>query len=125
MRFTARLGLKSTLTIATVLAVILLVVMAVAAPDDLGPFGITLWFVGLLFASGGFIAVGLYELRRLIHRRQPREMIFATSLRQGVLVGAWLTALVSLNSLHQLGLKDIVLVTVLISLIEFYLRKLQ
>lgn len=125
MRLTARLGLKTTLTLATGLAVALLLTAALAAPDDLGPFGITLWFIGFLFASGGFLAVGLYELRHLIHRRQPREMIFATSLRQGLLVGAWLTALIGLNSLRQLGLKDIVLVSVLIGLIEFYLRKLQ
>ncbi|MBI4100996.1 hypothetical protein HY441_00800 [Candidatus Microgenomates bacterium] len=122
MLITAKRGLRTTLLITIVLIAALLVSTLATNPDRLGPFGITLWFVGLLFALGGILTIVFYHLKRMFVR-EDKALVFTHALRQGILAATWLTALIALNSLRSLSLKDIVLVTILVALIEFYLRR--
>jgi len=92
-------------------------------PDSLGPFGITLWFVGLLAAFGGISTLVLYYLKRSLSH-QDKQLVFTSSLRQGVLLSILICGMFALASLHQLDIKDIVLISSLVILIEFYLRRL-
>ncbi len=124
MAFSPRSGIRITLSVTLVSLASILVVATLTTPDRLGPFGITLWFSGLLIALGGSLTLFLYQLRKRFSR-QDRALVFSRALRHGILISTWITSLVALNSLRQLGLKDIVLVTLLVVLIEFYLRRLK
>ena len=125
MEFTARLGLRITWLSVLIIGFGLLAATLTTTPDKVGPFGITLWFVGFLAVLGGVLTIGLYYFLRLFRRRASKEAIFVLALRRGVLISIWLTALIALNSLRQLGLKDIVLISLLVVLIEFYLRRVR
>src|SRR5687768_129310 len=107
MQLSVRSSLKLILMVSVVISLGLMAVTLTTTPDKLGPFGITLWFVGLLFAGGGFLTLGFYYFKRLMHSQLHKEEILAAALRQGILTSTWLVALAALNSLHQLGLKDI------------------
>ncbi len=91
----------------------------VTSPDQLGPFGITVWFVGLFITLANTFCFLLYILRR----RKPGA--FGRALRQGILLSTFTTSLLALNSLHQLSLRDVVLIAVLLVLVEFYMRRSQ
>lgn len=117
------LDLKITLIFTIVSGLILLLATLTTTPDQLGPFGITLWFILFLIMLGGLLTFIIYWFKRLGNNQQPPEAKFVTALRYGILSSTWITALVALNSLRQLGLKDIVLVSILVGLIEFYLRR--
>ena len=123
-----QLSVSRSLRIVAVVTVLVLVVLLISllstTPDRLGPFGITLWFVGVLIALGGVLTLMLYSIRRNLSARD-HDVLFTTSLRQGVLISTWASGLFALSSLHQLDLKDIVLVSLLVVLIEFYLRRVQ
>lgn len=125
MALALRLDLKITLIFTIVSVLVLLLTTLTTTPDQLGPFGITVWFITFLIMLAGLLTFIFYSLKRSRDSQVPLEAKFVTSLRYGVLVSTWVTALVALNSLHQLGLKDIVLVSILVGLIEFYLRRTQ
>lgn len=101
--------------------VALVALAATRTPAELGPFGITIWFVLFLTALGSLLTLTIHQIKRVLGKKS--NQLFTNSLRQGVLMGIWLTALIALNSLRQLGVKDIVLVSILVVLIDFYLRK--
>lgn len=123
MEQAARLSIRVVVVTTTLSSLALLITALLTTPDALGPFGITLWFMGLVIALAGILTLLFYYLGRLRYHRRERSQIFRGALRYGSLSAIWLTALISLNSLRQLGVKDIVLVSLLVSLIEFYLRR--
>ncbi len=115
---------RTILLLSSAFTILLMIPMLTTTPDKLGPFGITLWFSGLLFALGGWFTLGLYGISRLIHPERALEHL-SENLRHGILIGTWITALVALHSLHQLGLKDIILISVLVAAVEFYFRRVM
>ncbi len=110
-------------TLAT--AVGLLITTTLTTPDKLGPFGITLWFTGLLICLGGLLSLLIYRTGRLFSKKAVPSLQLTEAMRRGFLTATWLVALVALNSLRQLGVKDIVLITVLVLVINFYLKRLR
>ena len=124
MPFSPRTGVRATLLVTLLSLAGILTAAVLTTPDRLGPFGITVWFTGLLLVLGGVLTLILYNLRRGA-RAEDRALVFSRALRHGVLASTWITALVALNSLRQLRLLDIVLVSVLVGLIEFYLHRLK
>lgn len=117
-----RFGLRSVTTVTVLSLLILVISLFSSTPDGLGPFGITLWFIVLLLGLGGFFSLLLYSLKRNTSRKEP-QLLFTSALRQGILISTWGVGLFALAALRQLDIKDIVLVTVLVVLIEFYLRR--
>lgn len=105
--------------IGVALAGLLVGSMFVVTPDKLGPFGITLWFLAALASLWSIVAGVVYFFLWWLNRPQARK----TSLQAGGLVSGYVIALLALNSLRQLDLKDIVLVSLLVLLAGFYLRK--
>jgi len=102
----------------------LLVILALwgTTPAGLRPVGVTLWFLLLLLALSADIAVLLDVVKRLFGPKKPQGRSFKPSLRQGLLLGIWLTIIVGLSSLRQLSLRDTILTLLLFAIIEFYLR---
>lgn len=116
-------ALLSLLVFVTVGAGVLTIGTMVATnPMQVGPVGVTLWFLVLMVSLTGVIALGLYVAKRRVVAEQSARARISSCLRQGLLVGGGLTVLTALSSLRQLSLRDAVLLSILLGLIEFYFR---
>lgn len=93
--------------------------MLLVKPQELGPFGITVWFSVLLVAITGFITLWLW--RRYDDTREG----FLLALRRGFVISVWVVALLALNSLRQLDIRDIILIIILGLLVDFYWRRIE
>lgn len=121
MRKLNEFALPTIAGLTVLIGIVLLISVFISNPDQLGPFGITLWFVALwLFFSGvfGLVRLGIGNILGF-KQKKARKISF----RQGALISVWLTSLLAFKSLGQLGVKDIVLVTLLVVLVEFYVRR--
>lgn len=91
-------------------------------PLALGPMGVTLWFV-VLFASASAVAcLGLFAAKSFLHVHPTRVQRLRYSRRQGLEVGGWITAMLCLSSLRQLGGLDAILLALLLVIVETYMR---
>ena len=119
--FTARVWL---LVIVFLIAVAALIASTIYfTPTEIGPAGITFWFLGILIASATLVATVDYSIRMRKEENQNRSsMIYYAALRAGFLVGFTLTVLLALSSLRSLSLRDIILFVLTVVLIEFFFR---
>ena len=121
----SRIGVKISITVLALLITLLIISVFTASPDDLGPYGITIWFVVLFASLSGLLAVFLYWYKKLAKRQlNPRQRLLE-SVRQGILMSIFLISLLALNSLKQLSLRDVVLISLLLVLVEFYMRRMR
>ena len=102
------------------LAACTLAVVAVT-PLAIGPVGVTGWFVALFVGLSALIAIPAFLVERKLRPQAKQAQLRASSLRRGVLVGGYITVLLALSSLQQLGPRDAILLAVLLVLIEFYM----
>ena len=96
-----------------------------STPATLKPVGVTIWFIGLMIALSTGLALLLDLVKRLFGPKKPQGRAFSPSLRQGIILGVWLTILLALSSLRQLSLRDVLLTGLIIIIIELYLRLTQ
>jgi hypothetical protein len=91
-------------------------------PLQLGPLGVTIWFVVVFWDLAAIVAVALYWAKTFLrlHGASPSRLRY--SWRQGLLVGGWITGMLALSSLHQLGLLDAILLALLLGIVEVYVR---
>lgn len=117
--------LKSRLGLITVLAAgpgaLTLLAVLTTNPRGIGPTGVTLWFVGLGVAICHALALGLYWLKRRFTNQTDAARL-DNSWRQGLLLGGALTSMLALSSLRQLQSRDVILISIFILVVEFYLR---
>ncbi|PSO43455.1 hypothetical protein BRC19_00315 [Candidatus Saccharibacteria bacterium QS_5_54_17] len=92
--------------------------LLVTSPDQLGPFGITIWFALLLLVTAAALTWLIYRRRKEYNRAG-----FMHASRRGFLIALWAVSLLALNSLRQLAITDIILITVLVVVIDFYMRR--
>lgn len=113
----------SLISLITIIAGVLVVgSVFVTNPIKIGPLGVTVWFVALLAAGQGVIALGLVALKKRLFPVLSAHKLVTSSWRQGLLVAGAVVILVALSSLRQLGWKDALLIIVLLALVEFYFR---
>jgi len=93
-----------------------------STPAKLKPTGVTLWFLVLFVAMSCALALLLDLGKRLFGPKKPKGRPFAPSLRQGFVLGAWLTVMLGLSSLRQFNIRDAILTGLLLIIIEIYLR---
>jgi len=97
--------------------------MQATTPKALGPLGVTGWFALVLIGLVAVVAAVAYvaglRLQRSGKKAKPRRRI-VDSNRRGLLVGGGLTILLALSSLRQLNLRDVILLVLLGTLVEFY-----
>jgi 4-amino-4-deoxy-L-arabinose transferase-like glycosyltransferase len=105
-------------------AFMLLASIASTNPANLGPGGVTLWFLVLLVASSSGLALLLYLFKRQRPERTSlsRRQRLGVCIRQGLLLGGYITVILALSSLRQLDLRDALLLVILMILIEFYFK---
>lgn len=90
-------------------------------PSQIGPFGVTVWFLIVFAAISGACSLGFFLVKvRLVEASENEKL--NTSVRQGMIVGCAVTALLALRSLRQLSLRDVILILILSAIAEFYLR---
>jgi hypothetical protein len=91
-------------------------------PAQVGPAGVTIWFVTLLVAMSATLALSLFIGKFFLWPQASRRTQLSNSWRQGLLMGGTITILIALQSLRQLSSRDILLISLLVLLIEFYFR---
>jgi hypothetical protein len=102
-----------------------LAVIFMTSPARLGALGVTAWFIALFGALSGSLTLVLYLIKSKAGKFDSRRTQLLYALRQGVLIGGGMTVLLALSSLRQLDLRDVILITILLALIEFYFRTRQ
>lgn len=95
--------------------------MVLTTPNELGPFGLTIWFVAFLIGLVSVLTLGFYRLGKGRGSRAG----FMRALRRGFLAGIWITGILALSSLRQLSLRDIILLTVLVLAVDFYMQRMR
>jgi hypothetical protein len=91
-------------------------------PLMLGPVGVTLWFVVVFAALAALVTLGMYAAKSYLRLHSTGAARLRYSWRQGLLIGGWLTALLCLSSLNQLGPLDAILLGILLIIVEVYVR---
>ncbi|MDB5178926.1 MAG: hypothetical protein JWN01_869 [Patescibacteria group bacterium] len=91
-------------------------------PLTLGPMGVTLWFIVAYLASSAVVTLAMYTAKTFLHVHTAGVARLRYSRRQGLLIGAWLTGMLALSSLHQLGPLDAILLALLLVIVEVYVR---
>lgn len=103
-------------------SVLILLSLFVTNPSKLGPFGVTLWFLVFLSVIFALLSLGLYFAKIFLRLHENHSTRLRYSMRQGLLLSFWITALLALSSLGQYGPKDAILLGLLLLIIELYVR---
>jgi hypothetical protein len=113
----------SLVTLVSVASVAVVVWMLRATnPSQVGPFGVTLWFVAVLAGLSGILTLVFFGLRRRFKPMDVETKQLGASWRDGFLFAIALTSLLALQSLRQLSWRDLILIVILTGLVEFYFR---
>jgi len=102
--------------------VVLITSLFATNPVAIGPVGATIWFVVLLTEAAVAATLALYGIKTYLHLHATQAHRLRYSWRQGWLIGGWAAGLLALNSLQQLGIKDAILLGLLLSIVEVYVR---
>lgn len=103
-------------------AVGMIAVMLMWSPHDVGPFGVTLWFVALYVVVSAVVAQGLFGLKSYLQVGESRLVRLRSSVRQGLLLSGLMIVCLALSSLSQLSWLDVVLFGTVLLIIELYVR---
>lgn len=96
--------------------------LALTTPVRIGPVGVTAWFILVLTELAAVLTLGLYTVKSFLHLHATEALRLRYGWRQSWLIAAWLTGLLALSSLQQLGIKDAILLGLLLSIVEVYVR---
>lgn len=88
-------------------------------PLQIGPYGVTIWFLVVLAGLSCLLTVGFDWLANRLNKKPGAPKLFP-SARRGMLMAGWITILLGLSSLQQLSWRDVLLTGLLIGLAEFY-----
>ncbi|HVE80822.1 MAG TPA: hypothetical protein VNA68_01645 [Candidatus Dormibacteraeota bacterium] len=110
------------LSVSVITTVVIILTTIVVAPADIGPLGVTLWFIALFVGLSSWLTLLLNWLAGKLGAESKSSGRLTTAWRRGLLLGGWLTVILGLSSLKQLEFKDIILSFLLIALIELYVR---
>jgi hypothetical protein len=91
-------------------------------PAQIGPVGVTVWFLVLFSSLSAIFALIMYFSKTFLHVHATGVGRLRYSWRQGVLIGGWLTGMLALSSLHQLTIPDGILLALLLVIVEIYVR---
>ncbi|MBW4061428.1 hypothetical protein HJC99_02560 [Candidatus Saccharibacteria bacterium] len=96
--------------------------MLATNPAAIGPVGVTVWFVLLLSVFASVLTLAMYAVKAYFHLHATRQQRLRYSLRQGLLVAGWVSGLLALASLGQLGVRDVILLGLAAVIVELYVR---
>lgn len=91
-------------------------------PSLLGPLGVTVWFVVLFLCLGSIFTLILYTVKTYLRVHVANVSRMRYAWRQGLLLSGWITGVLALSSLNQLGWLDAILLALLLVIVEIYVR---
>jgi hypothetical protein len=103
-------------------AVVLVLALLVTNPQAVGPLGVTVWFVVLFMGLSAMLTLALYTAKTFLRLHLTGIARLRYSWRQGLLISSWLTGMLALSSLQQLGALDVILLGLLLVIVEVYVR---
>jgi len=107
---------------AVVSAIGLILSLILTNPLAIGPFGVTIWFVVLFLSLTSIFSLLLYGAKWFLHVHAAGVARLRYSWRQGLLIAGWLTGLLALSSLRQIGVLDAILLALFLVIVEVYVR---
>ena len=117
------LGYLSMLVITALVSCVAVVLsLFVTNPLGIGPIGVTIWFLVVLIASVAACTVGLYFIKSFLRLHTSERTRLRYSTRQGLLIGGWVVVVLALGSLGQLGVRDAILLGLMLLIVEVYVR---
>lgn len=108
--------------VAVAATVVLVLSVLVTNPLAIGPIGVTAWFLVLFVMLAAWLTIGLYALKSYFHLHDNPAGRLRYSRRQGMLLAGWIAGILALSSLDQLGVRDAILLGLLLGIIEVYVR---
>ena len=100
---------------------LVLLAATVTTPLALGPVGVTGWFILLGSGLSAAVALAAYTLGQKFQPKQTSRKAVTVAIRRGSFIGGYITVNLSLSSLQQLNMRNILLLFLLLVLTEFYL----
>lgn len=91
-------------------------------PLQIGPIGVTAWFLVLLSFLAAVISLVLYTIKSFLKVGDSRQVRLRYSWRQGLLLAGYAAGLLALSSLQQFNLRDAILLGLLLVIVEVYVR---
>lgn len=97
--------------------------MFTTTPQELGPGGVTMWFIALFvfLSSLGTCLTHFIRMRKATNREQSHRSLIE-NLRLSILVSTGIVVLLALKSLGSLNLRDVILFLLTLVIIELYFR---
>lgn len=92
------------------------------SPRDIGPFGVTLWFVAFLMTTTCLLTLIRYRLQLHKTAEDARLALFKHLLRQSSVWMLFATVALAMQSLRVLNLGDGLLFLLALGIIEVYFR---
>lgn len=92
------------------------------APADIGPIGVTAWFVLAYVTLTAILTLLLFVIKNFLRLHVTSLSRLRYSQRQGMLLAALMVGCLSLSSLKQLGWLDVILLGLILVIIEVYVR---
>lgn len=118
-----QLKLTSLAVITATSALIGVAIMLRTNPKTIGPSGVTMWFINLLILLVCVATLVLYVVKlRFFNGREHTNRSLNSSFRSAFLIGVGAVTFLALKTLHTLSIKDIVFLSLVLLIIEFYLR---
>ncbi len=111
---------RTVTSIGLVATIIVALLLLVTNPAMVGPLGVTAWFLALLVALSSWFALVAYWLGQHLPFMRSSEHDQGDSRRRGLFLGGFVVIMLGLSSLHQLGVRDALLLGLLLLLVEFY-----
>jgi hypothetical protein len=122
-KFVTVVGWLSVIVAWTVVSATLLILgVTVTNPATIGPVGVTIWFLVLLGCLASIACLVLYTAKTFLHIHAAAPNRLRYSWRQGLLLGGWVSGLLALSTLRQLGALDAILLALLLLIVEVYVR---
>jgi hypothetical protein len=96
--------------------------LVLTTPNAIGPAGVTAWFVMLYITLSALLALAFYGVKAYLRVHATSLARLRYSWRQGMLLSGWITGLLALSSLKQLGWLDGILLGLILGIVEVYVR---
>lgn len=92
------------------------------SPRDIGPFGVTVWFIAFLISTTSLLTLIRYRLRSKKVPEDGRLSLLKQLLRQSSVWMLFATVALAMQSLRVLNLGDGLLFLLALGIIEVYFR---
>ncbi|MEI7818626.1 MAG: hypothetical protein WCI47_00750 [bacterium] len=114
--------LSLTIFLALLSASLLVFLIFATAPRDIGPTGVTIWFIALFIFLSSFGTLLRYSIRVRSLESEKQLSTLQRQLRSSVAFSLFMTVALAMQSLRMLNIGDLMLFLLILGIIELYFR---